>query len=312
MTHCYNWRIATYCLFAMMIILAPSIDANTELPTSQRQTALIQPVDVPLASASATLNANVLDSISAQSFLVLDEASGSVLVEKNSQLQLLPASTTKLMTALVARETYYLTQVVTVREEAFSEGNVVGLQPGETISINQLLQALLIRSGNDAAFVLANNHPDGYQGFIDAMNQKAVQLGLDSASFRNASGLDDYEQAVTARDLSIIAREVARDPVLANIMKTDITEVTDTSGLLSREVGSTHQLLYTDPTVVGGKTGTTQGAGQVLVTFFERPDSQGQIRRIQVVVMNSQDRYADTLRLIEFVMNKYQWQSVQL
>lgn len=308
-----RYRAAVYCLFAVMVLLSPSLSAATHQTASQRQIALIQPADVPIASDSASLAAqNQLNTVTAESYLVVDEASGSILLEKNSQQQLLPASTTKLMTALVARETYYLTQVLTVREEAFSEGNVVGLIPGETISVNQLLQALLIRSGNDAAFVLANNHPKGYEGFIAAMNQKAEQLGMTTAQFRNASGLDNYEQILTPRDLSLIAREVSKDPVLLEIMQTDLTEVTDTSGVLSRQVGSTHQLLYTDPTVIGGKTGTTEGAGQVLVTFFEREDAQGQKRRVQVVVMNSLDRYTDTNLLIDFVMNYYTWESVQL
>lgn len=250
----------------------------------------------------------IVQTISAESVFVTDETSGSILLEKSADIARPPASTTKLMTALVARDEYYLSQVLEVKEEAFTQGNTIGLIPGERISVAHLLEGLLIRSGNDAAFVLANNHPQGYQGFVNEMNQRASDLSMNSSSFSNPSGLDGFEQQMSARDLAILAREVVKDDHLRQTMATQSKVITDVSGELRHDLYSTHELLHLDPTVLGGKTGTTDGAGQVLVTRFNRFDDQGKPRTIQIVIMNSQDRYADTRLLIDWVLDAYFWQ----
>ena len=296
-----------------MILVSPTRSIASKPEVVRRQIALIQPADVPVLDQSQEqAKQELLDSLFAESVYVSDEASGSILLSKNPDQELYPASTTKIMTALVARENYYLTQVLTVGQGALSEGNVIGLVQGEKISVNQLLKGLLIRSGNDAAAVLAHNHPQGMEGFVQAMNQKAEQLRLKQSRYSNPSGLDAIDQVMSAHDLAIITREVFKDQALLEIMGQTTAESVDASGLLKHQLGHTHQLLYSDDSVIAGKTGTTEGAGQVLVTLFEREDQSGQKRQVLVVVMGSKDRYADTNTIIDWVFATYQWQQVSL
>lgn len=317
----WRWQTkATVFLVVAMLLASPLFLVPVESSAPVAELTLLQPAPVPillapLATISGQLNQTpdqLLNTLTASSVYVSDEASGTILLSKNPDNRLYPASTTKIMTALVAREAYYLNQVMTVREEAFTQGNTMELLPNEQISVNQLLQGLLIASGNDAAFVLANNYPGGYQEFVAAMNRKATQLGLSQSYFTNPSGLDAPQHRMTAHDLAILAREVFKDEYLAEIMGTPTLTVTNTTGQLTHPLSHTHELLYTDPTVVGGKTGTTDAAGQVLVTKFRRPDVTDQEREVIVAVMGSLDRYGDTNKIIDWVMAHYQWEDFPL
>jgi D-alanyl-D-alanine carboxypeptidase len=117
---------------------------------------------------------------------------------------------------------------------------------------------------------------------------------------------------MSAHDLAIVSREVFKDQTLYEIMSQTEATALDASGQLSHPLGHTHQLLYTDETALAGKTGTTEGAGQVLVTLFERQDNSGTPRKIIVVVMGSEDRYADTEKIIDWVFENYNWQQISL
>jgi D-alanyl-D-alanine carboxypeptidase (penicillin-binding protein 5/6) len=319
----WDQRLSVFLLLVMIIVM-PVVPDEVKSAPPRQQIALLQPAAVPQLITSpqvspsassiptfATVDSTaLLNQLAASTVYVSDEASGAILLADNADQPVYPASSTKIMTALVAREVYYLSQVLTVKEEAFAQGNTMGLQPGEQISVNQLLHGLLISSGNDAAFVLANNHPQGYEGFVQAMNQKAHQLGLKNTTFANPSGLDADNHLMTAHDLAILSREIFKDEVLSTIMATKTLTATDASGQIPHLLGHTHELLYTDPTVVGGKTGTTEFAQQVLVTKFRRPDITGQNRDILVVVMGSQDRYGDTRTIIDWVMANYTWKEL--
>ena len=125
--------------------------------------------------------------LTAHGVYVMDVESGMTLLAKNPDKRFYPASTAKLMTALVARQQYSLDEVVEVNRQAFSTGQSVGLGLGERFSIESILQAMLISSGNDAAFLLADHHPFGYDGFVLNMNSLAQDLHLASASFANPS-----------------------------------------------------------------------------------------------------------------------------
>ncbi|MEK7186748.1 MAG: serine hydrolase, partial [Patescibacteria group bacterium] len=149
--------------------LGVSYGENISLPTSQNQPA---------------------PEISARHVFVLDKLSKTVLFQKAADSEVFPASTTKMMTALVALDKFSLDQIITV-SRSYPEGQTIGLQPGEQLSIEQLLYAMLVQSGNDAAEVLAENYPGGRSAFISAMNQKAVDLNLDHTHFANPTGLDE-------------------------------------------------------------------------------------------------------------------------
>jgi serine-type D-Ala-D-Ala carboxypeptidase (penicillin-binding protein 5/6) len=243
----------------------------------------------------------------ASSVIVIDAATAAPLFTDNADIPLPPASTTKLMTALVTRRHYDLDQVITVGEEAFTQGTTMGLTIGEQITVRELLAGLLISSGNDAAFALANNHPKGYQGFITDMNAAATELGMTLTHFNNPSGLDESNHMTTARDLATLTREVMRDPVLKDLAGTKQVVVTDSTGQVQHALTHTHQLLGVEPGVIAGKTGTTPLAGEVLISYWQPSQEQPSLRPVVLVIMGSQDRYQDTLSLLHWSQDNYHW-----
>jgi D-alanyl-D-alanine carboxypeptidase (penicillin-binding protein 5/6) len=258
------------------------------------------------ASSSAELLAaeqkKFTASLSAQAIYVLDVPSASVLLSKNANQVRYPASTTKLMTALVVRDIYSLTTFLTVDREASTSGTVIGLHRGEKIPVRNLISGMLIQSGNDAAEVLANNHPQGRAAFIEAMNHKARALHLDHSNFTNPSGIDTEGHQSTARDLALLAREIMKDPLLAEIVRTP-TETIQGQGTSSAHLlVNTNALLTEDLGVIGVKTGTTELAGEVLITQLKK-----QNRELLIVVMGSSDRYSDTKRIIAWIASHYIW-----
>lgn len=254
------------------------------------------------ASSKAEIESTFLASISAQSIYVVDMPSASVLLQKNSEQLQAPASTTKLLTALVARDIYTLNQELMVTDEASVGGTMVGLTPGERLPVRDLLSAMLIQSGNDAAMVVANNHPQGYQGFIEAMNQKAREIGLSHSQFGNPSGIDQLQQFVTAKDLSILAKEVMKDRLLAEIVGTQSEVIQNNTQTIAHQLRNTNALLSDNLGVIGVKTGTTGLAGEVLITEVVQNGQD-----IVIVVMGSQDRYADTRNILQWVLSHYIW-----
>lgn len=284
-----------------------TLEANQQNPDPDLE---IEIASIPVfkSQSGQTLAASIQEldaTLSAESIYVSDEVSGAVLLSKNENQVRAPASTTKLMTALVARAEFDQTDVVTVKAEAFSEGNTMGLVLGEQITVESLLFGLLVASGNDAAFALANHHPLGYDGFVAKMNSLADVYHLDTSSFRNPSGLDQSDHQVTARDLTILAREAFKDPLLTQIMRTTRIKVTDITRQNEHYLTHTHSLIGREQGVEGGKTGTTFEAGEALVTKVTKNDHP-----IIITVLKSQDRYGDTTKIIDWVYANYAWQDL--
>ncbi len=242
--------------------------------------------------------------LSAESVYISDLNSGSVLYKKNDRALRSPASTTKLLTALVALEAYALDDVLTVTiKETRTEGNVVGFYTGEELTVLNVLKAMLIPSGNDAAYVLANSYPAGYDAFIERMNTLAIELGMLGSHFENPAGFDGDMHYTTAYDLAILAREAMKEQVIRDIVKTKELSITDVSGLRTHVLETTNQLLIENSQVVGIKTGTTEKAGQVLVTQYEVGEGG-----VLVVLMGSQDRFSDTSAIVDWIYTQYQWE----
>lgn len=244
-----------------------------------------------------------LATLSATALYVVDQETNVVLYQKAADESRYPASTTKLMTALVARDVYDLDTVLTVREEAFSEGTIVGFLLGEQLSVRDLLAGLLLQSGNDAAFVLANNAPGGYTAFVERMNRKAEVLGLQQTQFANPSGLDNPEQQTTAHDLALLTQAFLKDPILAELVATKELTIVDRSGLWKHPLLNRNLLLHTVPGVFGVKTGTTQGAGENLITGITQNG-----RKYLVIMLGSQARYIETQHLLQWLSEHYQWE----
>jgi len=282
------------------LIPAPNYYSSLDLSGSNP---LVRSVNHPLVSASKyPFNHTGLPapSLSARSAIIIDINSKAILFQKNSDLKLLPASTTKIMTGLVALETYDLDDIVTINN--LNGGQTMELELNERITVESLLYGLLVQSANDAATALAEFHPDGQKGFIATMNQKAQDLHLSNTKFQNPSGLDAYDHYTTVHDLSLLAAEAMENPVFKRIVSTQGITVSDVDSSIFHELEAINQLLGEIPGLAGIKTGWTELAGECLVTYIKRGSHE-----IIAVVLGSQDRFGETRQLIDWAFANHQW-----
>jgi D-alanyl-D-alanine carboxypeptidase (penicillin-binding protein 5/6) len=205
------------------------------------------------------------EEIKSRAAVAMDALTGKVLYAKNPEHFYMPASTTKLMTALVVLDTVRLSDVVAVsKKAAHTAPTKVGLKEGEMVSIETLLHAALIRSANDAAVALAEAVAGSEEEFVKLMNKKAIEIGAENTKFINANGLPGRGQHITAHDLAKIMRVAILSPVLKEILNTRVTEVTTQSGRTVL-ITNTNKLLWDDEDLVGGKTGYTRQARHCFV-----------------------------------------------
>lgn len=242
--------------------------------------------------------------LSASAAVVLDDDSKVILYEKNPRLLFSPASTTKLITALIALETFKPDDLLTVKSSGI-EGTVVGFIPGQKVTVKDVLYGMLLPSGNDAAHVIADNYPGGEPAFVTAMNTKAAQLQLLNTHFADPAGLLDDDTYTTVIDLAHLASVAIKNPLIAQIVNTKNYVVHTTSGV-SYPVENTNKLLGLFG-INGIKTGHTEGAKDVLVTSVKRGS-----HTIIIVVMRSDDRFADTKNLVDTVVSSITYSALHL
>lgn len=245
--------------------------------------------------------------LSAPAAIVVDVDSAVIMYEKNPRTKLMPASTTKIMTALVALEQYNLTEILTVQEADESIGHSMHLKRGEKISAENLLYGILVESGNDAALTLAQNYPGGYQKFVDRMNQKTRELNAEDTTFRNVSGVEQYNHVTSVRDLALIGKAAMQNPIFARMVATKSITVTSADGAIVHELSNINELLGEVPGLRGIKTGWTEHAGECLVTLTERNG-----RSIITVILGSNDRFGESTALIEWAFANHTWEKVEL
>ncbi len=234
--------------------------------------------------------------VEAESWLLSDETSQVILMEQEADLPRPMASTTKLMTALVAVEVGDLSSPVQVSREAAAVGEAgVDLVEGEVFLLRTLVRALLIRSGNDAAYAVAQHVGGSVEEFVVLMNERAAELGMDNTSFANPHGLDHPDQYSTARDLLLLTREVLAYPELAEAVSALEISLRDAPSGEERVFSNTNRMLADYEGAFGVKTGYTDNAGLVLVAGAQR---QG--HRLVAVVMNTTDHFADAEALLDF------------
>ena len=203
-------------------------------------------------------------STSASAAILVDVDSGRVLYEQNADARMLIASTTKILTALVAIEEGNLSDMVTVsRQAALTEGSAMYLQEGEQLTLETLLYGLLLCSGNDAAVAVAEHVGGSLEGFVDRMNRRAKELGMDHSSFANPNGLDDENHYSTARDMALLACAAANNETLMRIASTK------TVSIGGRTMTNHNKLLRYMEGCTGLKTGFTKAAGRTLVSCAE-------------------------------------------
>jgi len=255
----------------------------------------------PLAEIPVNTTGVKAPGLSARSAVVIDVDSKTILYAKSPDLKLLPASTTKIMTALVALDAYPLDKVITI-DSVHQTGQVMELKPGERITVENLLYGLLVESANDAATVLAQSYPGGEDKFIEAMNQKVKDLGLSNTNFTNASGLDAYGHYTSAHDLALIAAAAMDNPVFKKIVGTLGITVSDTDNTISHDLETINELLGETPGLAGVKTGWTELAGECFVSFVSRGG-----RDLITVVLGSGDRFGETTALINWAYQNHRW-----
>jgi D-alanyl-D-alanine carboxypeptidase len=221
--------------------------------------------------------------------------SGRVLYQQNADTKMLIASTTKIMTALVAIREGELSDVVTVSASAAgTEGSSMYLQAGEQLTLETLLYGLMLCSGNDAAVAIAEAVGGCVEDFVALMNETAAELGMDHTSFANPNGLDDENHYSTARDMATLACAAMENETLARIVSTR----TITIG--GRTMTNHNKLLSYMDGCIGLKTGYTKAAGRTLVSCAEQ---NGQ--RLVAVTLQDGNDWADHQALYEYGFATY-------
>jgi serine-type D-Ala-D-Ala carboxypeptidase (penicillin-binding protein 5/6) len=236
--------------------------------------------------------------VSAPAFILYDETNDIVLAELDADSSRPMASTTKLMTGLLAVESGRMDETVTVSARATSIGEAsIGLVAGERLPMEDLVFALLLRSGNDAATAVAEHLGGSVEGFVAMMNARASELGMSETSFANPHGLDVTGHHSSPRDLLTLARAVADNPRLAEMMALTRHPIPNAPDGTVRVAESTNQLLSTYRGTFVGKTGFTFRAGLVYAGGAEREG-----RRLYVVVMGSEGaggHFSDAAALLD-------------
>ncbi len=239
--------------------------------------------------------------VDATAAAIVDRASDAMLWSKNAESSLPMASTTKLMTALVALESLSPDQVVTVPAAAIIGNASMGLSAGDQVSVRALLYGALLPSGNDAAMTLAIAAAGSEAAFVEKMNQRAREWSLQKTHFVNPHGLDAPDHFSSAQDLSALARRALDNPVIAEVVSTP--QIT----IEGYPLTNTNLLLSTYDGVYGVKTGTTDEAGQVLIAAAENGHGDA-----VAIVLNSPDRFAETPRMLDFYFDNWQWLELKL
>lgn len=239
---------------------------------------------------------------SARAWILIDARDGEVLDAHKATSSYPIASTTKLMTALVARRELELGEtVIAPAYEALAAESLLGLEEGERIEVRDLLYGLLLVSGNDAAAALAQASAGSQDAFVAQMNRTAARLGLGDTSFTNPIGLDEEGNFSSASDLATLAARLERDPLFRRIFDTPTTTIE--SGSMPRTLVNRNVLVRTVPYVTGVKTGYTLGAANVLVGSAEKDG----IELVSAVLgaPTESDRDAGTLALFDYGFSLY-------
>ena len=250
----------------------------------------------------ALLEMNVVKAYSAESYLVMDYDSGRVLMEKSASKKMLIASTTKIMTAIVAIENKDINSYREVGNEVLkSYGSAVYLSVGERLSLKDLLYALMLRSGNDAAIEIAYHVSGGMLEFTELMNKKAYELGLISTHFINNHGLEegDNGNVSTAFDMAKLMRYAIKNDIFRAIINTKKYECQ--TNMKKYTWVNKNKLLHSYKYMLGGKTGYTKKAHRTLVTVSEKNH-----KRVIVVTLNDGNDFKDHEDMANEVFNNYE------
>lgn len=296
-------------LLLLMVSLQPGDphDALSEIAVGQRAdtSVVMTPPIAPVQDSPA--QDQLAQGITARAALAVDLTSRVALFDYQADTRVAPASTMKIVTALVVRDVLGLDEEITIEPSDLILGDdysKMGLQLGDVAMVRALLHGTLLASGGDSALALARaagmrldpSTSDPVGRFVDEMNAFAARHGMTGSHFSNPVGIDAGDHYTTAWDMLLATEQLLADPVLAEMVATPEMVVT-VGGQDAREVYlvSTNQLVLNGESS-GVKTGSTDGAGECLVNVTWNGDHQ-----MVTVIMGSVDRYADTRVLLDFV-----------
>ncbi len=237
--------------------------------------------------------------LSASGVIIYDAGTGQKLFSKDAKVQRPMASLTKLMTAVLIAENHAMGERVTIPKNVTDvAGNIAYLPPGTTFTVGDLLSALLINSANDAATTLAQYHSGSVPAFVAAMNERALALGMTATSFRNPAGLDNPAQWSTPQDIAWLTMFALGNPIIADRLSSAGGRIVSLQGD-TIQLYHTHALMHEAGPVTAGKTGTTNEAGQCLMSVV---DEGG--KTYVVVLLNSNQRYKDMQTILDVINRK--------
>ncbi|SDC01254.1 MULTISPECIES: D-alanyl-D-alanine carboxypeptidase family protein [unclassified Candidatus Frackibacter] len=240
-------------------------------------------------------------SVTARAAILIDAETGEILYAKNPHVKRSPASTTKIMTAILAIENGNLDDKVKVsRRAAYEGGSSIWLAEGEVLTLEELLYGLLLNSGNDAAVAIAEHIGGSVEEFAQMMNRKAREIGALDTSFQNPNGLPQKGHLTTAYDLAMIARYALQNKTFAKIVDTTRKTISWGSHEYGRSLLNTNRLLRRFDEVDGVKTGYTDAAGRCLVSSMTREG-----RQVISVVLKSGQMWHDSIKLLNYGFDNF-------
>lgn len=240
-------------------------------------------------------------SVSAESAVLIDASDNTLLFSKNADVRMPMASTTKIMTAIVAIENGNIDSTVTIHRDAVGiEGSSIYLYAGEKLTLRQLLYALMLESANDAAVAIAIEIGGNVETFSKMMNDKANELGLKNTHFVNPHGLDNENHYTTARELAIIAADALKNEIFREIVSTQKITIplNETEGV--RLLINHNKMLQNYNGAIGVKTGFTKRCGRCLVSAAEREGLQ-----LVAVTLNAPNDWNDHKNMLDYGFASY-------
>jgi D-alanyl-D-alanine carboxypeptidase (penicillin-binding protein 5/6) len=251
---------------------------------------------IALLGSSLPAQSAQLPVINAHSAVLMDAATGKILFRKNFQDIMAPASTTKIMTAILTLERLSLGKKVRISKNgATSEGTSVNLVCGEQKTVRELLYGAMLVSGNDAAVALAEAVSGSESTFTRLMTDKAKQLGMTNTRFKNASGLPEIGHYSTAYDLARLTRYAMKNRNFAAIVDTKYKNISGSRPGAVRKLQNHNKLLWKYPYATGVKTGYTINAGGCLVSSATHNK-----KTLIVVVLKTAVIYNDCIKLLNY------------
>ncbi len=251
---------------------------------------------VILSMCVLRVSASETDSLSAECAVVLNASTGEVLFEKNAYKRHSMASTTKIMTALLAIESGKLQSEIVVNKEMLRvEGTSMGLQENDSVSLMELVYGLLLASGNDAANVVAMFLAGSLEEFAVLMNMRAEEIGMKNTNFVTPSGLDSEEHYSTAYDMALLGMEAVKNPMFLSVCSSESAALTYGNPPYLRTLTNHNRLLKSYDFALGIKTGFTKKSGRCLVSYAKNGSKE-----LVAVTLNAPDDWNDHRKMLDY------------